>query len=330
MGEEVVPRRGAAYLGPTVQTASEDALRELLPPEVQKAALEAALREDLASGDLTSEHCIPERLSARGRLVAKQAGVIAGLPVFEGCLALCCQELKFEALVRDGERVSAGQLLARMAGDGQGLLVAERTALNFMQRMCGVATLTARFVELAAGRARILDTRKTTPGLRAFEKYAVRCGGGENHRFGLFDQAMLKENHFALCLASTEQGLASAEIAAEDSLQAVSARLRERLGPDTLMTVEARDESEAQAAVRGGADIVLLDNMSSERMGEIIPGLHELAEQRGRSLEIEASGGIDEARVAEVAACGVDRISIGALTHSAAALDLSLYLEPAS
>ncbi len=262
---------------------------------------------------MTSESALASGVPARARLVAKQAGVLAGLPVFERCFQLCDESMRFEADKSDGQRVAPGECFARVFGDARALLLAERTALNFMQRMCGIATLTAHLVELAQGGARILDTRKTTPGLRAFEKYAVRCGGGENHRFGLFDEVMIKENHVAL---------------AGSDVEALTAKVRAKVGPEVFMTVEARDAAEAEAAVRGGADVVLLDNMTPSAMQSLAPSLRELALSLGRTVQLEASGGIDESTLAEVAACGVDRISVGALTHSAPALDLSLYLEP--
>jgi nicotinate-nucleotide pyrophosphorylase (carboxylating) len=298
-----------------METARTDALSELLPPKVLDAAVRAAIAEDRRTGDLTSESALSEGVLAHARLVAKQPGVVAGLPVFERTFQLCDPNVEFESDKLDGERVVEGERIAQVRGDARALLLAERTALNFMQRLCGVATLTASFVELADGRARILDTRKTTPGLRAFEKYAVRCGGGENHRFGLFDEVMIKENHVAL---------------AGSDVEAVTRRVRGAVGDGVFMTVEARDSAEAEAAVRGGADVVLLDNMSPDEMRELTPVLRKLAASLERVVEFEASGGIDASTLAEVASSGVDRISVGALTHSAPALDLSLYLEPAS
>lgn len=264
-----------------------------------------------AFGDVTSDTAIAADRRARARLVAKADGVLAGLDVFARVFELCDREVRIERAARDGQRVAPQQELARLVGRARALLVGERTALNFVQRMSGTATLTAQYVARAGGRARILDTRKTTPGLRRFEKYAVRCGGGENHRFGLHDEAMVKNNHL--------------DLAGKD-LTAVLRELRAALGDDFVITAEARDEAEALAAVAGGADVVLLDNLPAARMHALCPRLR--AARAPRRLEIEASGGITLANVDAVAACGVDRISIGALTHSAPALDLSLYLEP--
>ncbi|MCC6409096.1 MAG: carboxylating nicotinate-nucleotide diphosphorylase [Planctomycetes bacterium] len=262
-------------------------------------------------GDVTSDGAIPADRPARAKLVAKAHGVLAGLDVFARVFELCDPSAKLERLARDGQRIAPKDELLRIHGRARALLVGERTALNFVQRMCGTATLTAEYVALAGGRARILDTRKTTPGLRLLEKYAVRCGGGENHRFGLYDEAMVKNNHL--------------DLAGKD-LTHVLRELRAKLGDDFVITAEARDEAEALAAVAGGADIVLLDNLTAERMRALCPRMRAAA--GARKLEIEASGGITLANLALVAQSGVDRISIGALTHSAPALDLSLYLEP--
>lgn len=275
--------------------------------------LRAALEEDLGRGDVTSESAVPEQARARASLVAKEAGVLAGSELFLGAFSLLDPAAVGRALVKDGERFERGARLAVVEGRARALLSAERTALNFVQRMCGIAARTRAIVDLAGGRVRVLDTRKTTPLLRRLEKYAVRCGGGENHRFGLDDEAMVKENHLEL---------------AGKPLGEVLAALRARLGPGVRITAEARDEAEALAGARGGADVVLLDNMSAAEMARLCPLLRRVERERGRALEIEASGGIDERTLDAVSRTGVDRISLGGLTHSARALDLSLDLEP--
>lgn len=274
--------------------------------------------ERRGAGDITSDNVVPAAARARARLVCKSHGRLAGLDVFARVVALCDPQARCELFARDGDSVAPGAVLARFEGSARSLLGAERTALNLIQRMSGVATVTARYVERVGGRARVLDTRKTTPNLRVFEKYAVRCGGGENHRFGLYDEAMVKNNHLDLA------GRGLAECLRD---------LRGAVGPAVRITAEARDEAEALAAVEGGADVVLLDNLSVERMRAVTPRLREVAARRvapsaGRALEVEASGGITLENIAAVAETGVDRISIGALTHSAPALDLSFYLEP--
>ena len=287
---------------------------EPLPSSIVDDVIRRALDEDLRTGDLTSESAVPEAARAHARLVAKQHGRIAGLAVFGRVFQLCDSTCEVELVAADGDACEPRQELARVHGNARALLAAERTALNLLQRMSGVATQTARFVELCEGRARVLDTRKTNPTLRAFDKFAVRCGGGENHRTGLYDEVMLKENHIEL---------------AGQPLAAVLRQVRETVG-DTRITCEARDETEARTAVEGGADVVLLDNMTPEILTALVPQLRELARSTGNDVELEASGGVNEDTIAEFSKTGVDRISVGGLTHSAPALDLSLYLEPAS
>jgi len=281
------------------------------------SVLRPALSEDRGGGDLTSITAVPEGARARARLFPKSAGVIAGLPVFARAFELCDPAARVTMIVEDGTRVERGQDLVIVEGSARALLTAERTALNFVQRMSGTATLTARYVDLAraAGMSpvRILDTRKTTPNLRRLEKYAVRCGGGENHRFGLFDEVMVKENHIEL---------------AGRPIEAVLTDLRRAVGASVRITCEARDEREAFAGVDGGADVILLDNMTPAEMARLCPILRARAAGHGRAVELEASGGIDERTIASVARSGVDRISVGAVTHSAPALDLSLDLHP--
>jgi len=284
-----------------------------LPAGAVDSLLEAALAEDRGAGDLTTEGAVPAGTRARAKLVAREDGVVCGLGLFARTFELCDSGAEVSLQRADGDRVSTGDEVASVRGDGRALLIAERTALNVLQRLSGIATQTAAYVELAAGRARILDTRKTTPLLRLFEKYAVACGGGENHRFGLFDEVLLKENHIDLAGRPIEEVLQD---------------LRRKVGDGVRMTAEARDPDEARAAVRGGADVVLLDNMTPAAMGALAPELRALAGESDRTIELEASGNINLETVSGVAACGVDRISVGALTHSVRALDFSLYLEP--
>lgn len=288
----------------------------VIDPIVRRALEEDCgrpLDESQRFGDVTSDSVIPADRRARARLVSKARGVVAGLDVFARVFTLCDPAAKVELAVRDGARVEDREVLARVEGRARALLVGERTALNFVQRLSGIATLTARYVERAGGRARILDTRKTTPNLRVFEKHAVRAGGGENHRIGLFDEAMVKNNHL--------------DLSGKD-LRELLTELRRKVGPELVITAEARDEREALDAANGGADVILLDNLAIERMTSLCPRLRAAA--GSRKLEIEASGGITLDNLDAVSKSGVDRISIGALTHSAPALDLSLYLEPLS
>jgi len=262
---------------------------------------------------VTSEGLLPAEVLAEARLVARDSGVLAGLDVFTRTFQLCDERVKFQVNARDGQRVEPDQELATLVGTARGMLLAERTALNLLQRMSGIATQTAQFVQEVGGQVRVLDTRKTTPGLRTLEKYAVRCGGGENHRFGLFDEAMIKENHLALAGCDLERALGL---------------LRQEVGPSMRITAEASDRNEASAALRGGADVILLDNFSPAELRELCPVLRQQSQELGTKVELEASGGIRLATVAAFAQTGVDRLSVGALTHSVQALDLSLYLKP--
>jgi nicotinate-nucleotide pyrophosphorylase (carboxylating) len=274
-----------------------------------------ALEEDLGSGDLTSQGLVAVAAQGVGRLIAKQDGILAGQDVFTCAFHSRDAEMTIRWKKNDGEALCKGEQVARLQGSGRALLEAERTALNFLQRMSGTATLTRSFVRAVQETpgARILDTRKTTPGLRLLERYAVRCGGGENHRFGLFDEAMIKENHVALAGKPLSEALCA---------------LRASVGSKTRICCEAETEEQARAAIQGGADVVLLDNFSPGDLREICPRLRVFAQESGRRVEFESSGGITLQTAAAFAASGVDRLSVGALTHSAPALDLSLLLEP--
>lgn len=283
--------------------------------ECMDALLRAALAEDVGTGDVTTEALDPGT-RAVGRLLARSAGVVAGLDVFVRVFELLSDDVHSRLLVTEGACVAAGDVVAEIEGPVTALLVGERTALNFVQRLSGIATTTRRFVDRVQGLARILDTRKTTPGLRRLEKRAVLAGGGENHRQGLFDEVMIKNNH--VDLAAKPGG---------SSMLELLAKLRARHGAGMRITAEARTEAEALQAVAGDADVVLLDNMSVAVMRALCPKLRAAAAGRDRPLELEASGAIDLDSVADVAATGVDRISIGALTHSAPALDLALRME---
>lgn len=288
-----------------------------------------ALREDLGEhGDVTGRVSVDPAQPGRARIVAKAAGVVAGTAPARAAFATLAAAAvasrddtdAFDVwTVADGTRVGVGDVVLRVQAPAAVILAAERTALNFLQRLSGIATAAAAFVDAVRGTgAQILDTRKTTPGLRALEKAAVRAGGGHNHRFGMFDQVLLKENNFALARPRTVEDVVRAAVAE-------SARL---LGPAVAVIAEARDASEARAAVTGGARVVLLDNFSpGPALRELVAGLRAQARQLGQSLAIEASGGMRLDNVRAFAECGVDRISIGSLTHSAPALDLSLLVE---
>lgn len=269
-------------------------------PEGWRAHAEQALAEDLGSGDLTAA-CFAESDRVQAEIEAQAPGVLCGV----GIAAFLLQAdpgVRGEVLASDGDTVAAGQAVWRGTGPAAFLLSRERTALNYLMMLSGVATFTRRFVEAVAGTgARIADTRKTAPGLRALQKYAVRCGGGVNHRFGLFDAAMIKDNHIAAC----------------GSVAGAVARLRENLPHTATIEVECASLEEVDDAVAAGADAVLLDNMSPEQIREIV------ARYRGRAI-LEASGGVTLETVRAIAETGVDIISVGALTHSAPALPLHM------
>ena len=277
----------------------------------------AALEEDLGEGgDLTSMLVIPPGRRAEGRIFARREGVVAGLPLAAAVFREVDGEIQVDCVLADGDRVAPGGDLLRLRGPARGILAGERTALNFLARLSGVATMTRRCVDLARPfGAAILDTRKTTPGLRLLEKYAVAVGGGVNHRRGLFDQVLLKENHFALAGAG-EGG---------EGYRRTVARAVQGGRP---VEAEARNREQALAAIEGGAAIILLDNMAAGEMKTAVTAGRELAGRLGRRVLFEASGGIGPENLADLAATGVDRISLGALTHSVRPLDLSLLLEP--
>jgi nicotinate-nucleotide pyrophosphorylase (carboxylating) len=267
-----------------------------------------ALQEDLGSGDLTGGTLLSDTLRATAELIIKQDGVLAGVQWLDVVLRKLDPQAEVALLAADGDRLRAGTVAATVTGNHRALVAGERTALNLIQRLSGVATLTARFVDAVAGtRAMIFDTRKTTPGLRAFEKYAVAAGGGANHRMGLYDEMMVKENHLRL------SGL---------SLADAIARLREA-HPDRRLTAEAEDVSEAEEAIKAGADVVLLDDFGLEEIRRVV-ALRGSSEEAVRKCQLEVSGGVSLDTVRSYAETGVERISIGALTHSAPALDVSL------
>ena len=265
-------------------------------------ALRAWLREDLGQGDLTSLLVVPEDIEGEAVILAKEGGVLAGLWVAERVFALADPRTAFAPLVAEGARVAEGTEVARVRGPLRGILAGERLALNLLQRLSGIATLTRAYVEALAGtKAQILDTRKTTPGLRALEKYAVRVGGGRNHRYGLFDGILIKENH----------------VRAAGGVGEAVRRAKARAPHYLKVEVEFRDLAELEEALEAGADLILLDNFPLE-------ALREAVRRVGGRVPLEASGNMTLERAKAAAEAGVDYVSVGALTHSAKALDLSL------
>ncbi|MDR0862383.1 MAG: carboxylating nicotinate-nucleotide diphosphorylase [Oscillospiraceae bacterium] len=264
--------------------------------------LRAALAEDIGTGDVTTTCCVPEDARSRGVFRAKESGVICGIGLIARVYALVSADVAVKPLVADGAHVAKGDIIAEIEGASRAVLTGERVALNVLQRLSGIATRTAQAVATVSGtRARIADTRKTTPGMRVLEKYAVRCGGGSNHRFGLSDGILIKDNHIA---------------AAGGITNAVNAA---RLNAPHTLKIEVEVETEAQLdeALAAGADIIMLDNMTIPQMAAAV------ARVAGRALT-EASGNMGDRDLREVAQTGVDIISIGALTHTVRAMDISL------
>ncbi|HEX6065294.1 MAG TPA: carboxylating nicotinate-nucleotide diphosphorylase [Longimicrobiales bacterium] len=270
--------------------------------------IDIALAEDKGAGDWTTRWVVPARTRAHARIVAKAEGVIAGLSIASAVFMRLDPRVEITSAVSDGGSVREGELVCTIRGPARTILTGERTALNFLQRLSGIATLTHRFVAAVAGtEAKILDTRKTTPGWRGLEKAAVKAGGGENHRFGLFDMVLIKENHIAIA-----GGVAEA-----------LKRVRDANTKGLRVEIEARNKDELRAALDAGCDMVLLDNMDVQAIRECV----RVVKQRAPQVQTEASGNMTLERVRAVAETGVDYISVGALTHSAVALDLSLLMQ---
>jgi nicotinate-nucleotide pyrophosphorylase (carboxylating) len=282
---------------------------EPLPAAEIRRAVALALAEDVGSGDVTTLAVVPESVQATAVVCAREPLVAAGIALAEAAFRELSPEVQITRAVEDGHRVTQGKPLLQVAGPARALLSAERVALNFLQHLCGIATLTAQFVDAIKGtRAQVLDTRKTTPGWRRLEKYAVTCGGGRNHRLGLFDMVLIKDNHLAALRNASPNAIA----AAVGQARAAYPRLKVEVEADTLEQVEQ--------AVAAGADMVLLDNMNPVQL--------RLAVQKCKDRALtEASGGVTLAGIRAIADTGVDFISVGALTHSARAVDIALDFE---
>jgi nicotinate-nucleotide pyrophosphorylase (carboxylating) len=284
-------------------------MRMKLSREEIRAVVKNALAEDIGGGDATTLATVPDTATAKAVMRAREPLVVAGLAFAGAAFHELSTVIEIEGLAKDGQRVNGDEILLKISGPARAILSAERVALNFVQRLSGIATLTAQFVDAVKGTpAQILDTRKTTPGWRRFEKYAVACGGGKNHRIGLFDMILIKDNHLA-ALQSEES----------NAITAAVRRAREKF-PDLKIEVEADTLEQVEQAADAGADIVLLDNMNPIQL--------RLAVQKvkGRA-KAEASGGVNLANVHAIAGTGVDFISIGAITHSARAVDIGLDFE---
>jgi nicotinate-nucleotide pyrophosphorylase (carboxylating) len=275
-----------------------------LDPALYREIVRRALAEDLGWGDVTTEAVVPSELRARGIILVKSACVIAGLDVAAEAFSQLDPGCVFERKRKDGERCEPNDIVAEVRGQAASMLTAERTALNFLQRLSGIATLTRRFVDASGGTITVLDTRKTTPTLRALEKYAVRAGGGTNHRGGLDDGVLIKDNHVRLAGGVAE---AVKRMKAGD--------------PEMPIEVEAQSLEQVYAAIAAGADLILVDNLP-------IDAIREAVKRVSGRAKIELSGGVTLDRIPELARTGANYVSVGALTHSAPAADLSFELEP--
>jgi nicotinate-nucleotide pyrophosphorylase (carboxylating) len=268
--------------------------------------IELALREDIGPGDITTDNLVGADALGNGFIVAKQELIVAGLEVAERVFRELSPQIAFDAQVDDGQRVQTGSVVARVDGSLRALLKGERTALNFLQRLSGIATLTRAYVDAVAGSGvTLVDTRKTAPGWRTLEKYAVRVGGARNHRMGLFDGVLIKDNHIAVA-----GGIARA-----------IETIRRHVSHLVKVEVEAATLEQVEAALTAGADVIMLDNMDVDQVRRAVAII-------GRRALVEVSGGVTRAGLAELARSGVDLISIGALTHSAVAVDVSMRIEP--
>ena len=266
--------------------------------------IETALIEDIGSGDITSDNLIAPDKKRKAYLLLKEGGIVAGLPIAELVFKKLDPDIKWYPKCEDGSRVKAGTNLVEFEGALRGLLTGERTALNFLQRMSGIATLTSKFVDrLKDTETKILDTRKTVPGLRILDKYAVRIGGGTNHRYGLFDMVIVKDNH----------------IKAAGSIKNAVAMIKPNIQPGIKIEVEAANLDQVEEALSAGADIIMLDNMTVAMM-------REAAKMVDGRVKIEASGSVRIDNIKEISETGVDFISVGALTHSVKTLDIGMYI----
>jgi nicotinate-nucleotide pyrophosphorylase (carboxylating) len=274
--------------------------------------IKQALKEDLGKGDITSLYTIDTKANGLALIMAKQEGVLAGIDVCREVFLRVDPEMTIELNKSDSQRVDVGEVVMNIQGKTRSILAAERTALNFLQHLSGIASLTARFVEAVNGtRAKILDTRKTTPGLRLLEKYAVACGGGQNHRMGLYDMVLIKDNH----------------IEAAGGVSAAIQLVRDGVRKNIKIEIEVQNLSQLEEAIALAPDVVMLDNMKPDMMAEACRMVWSSPARDKGLLRIEASGNVNLENIRRTAECGVDFISIGALTHSAPALDFSLRLK---
>ena len=283
-------------------TITFEPITEALSPETIDAIITSALAEDIGAGDVTTDAVIPGEMTCRGKIVCKEDGVIAGLSIAQRVFQMVDERIQFDAKTKDGEKVQEDQIVARLYGPARGILKGERVGLNFLQHLSGIATMTARFVKAVEGtKTKILDTRKTTPGLRGLEKYATRMGGAANHRMGLWDAVLIKDTHLAL-VGGISPALRAARKAYPDEAE---------------VNVEVSNAQELEQALADKAPRILLDNFSC---GQVRDAMQVI---RGRAI-VEVSGGVQVNNARAYALAGADYISVGALTHSAKALDFSM------
>lgn len=275
------------------------------PTEAALALIRLAIAEDVHTGDVTSLWTIPAEQKQKARLIAKGAGVLAGLPIIELVFKELKAPVELTLYKKDGDRVYSGELIAEIAGTTRALLTGERTLLNFIQQLSGVATITASYAEaLSLGATRVLDTRKTLPGFRALQKYAVLAGGGINHRMGLFDMVLVKDNHIAACGGVLE----------------ALAVVKKNNTAGLRVEIEVENLDDLNRLLHQGVDVIMLDNMDNKTMAQAV----EIVRKSGDPVKLEASGNMDLERLHEIAKIGLDYISVGALTHSVKALDISM------
>jgi len=291
-------------------------------PEKVDTLIQLAIQEDIGTGDITTENLIPNNLIVEGAFIAKECGIVAGLPVVEYFFSRLDKNIFYKQWVKEGTSVSKGETIAEIHGAARVLLSGERIALNFLQRLSGIATLTAQFVDRVKPlKTSIMDTRKTIPGWRYLEKYAVAVGGGVNHRMGLYDHVFVKDNHLDIIKNKLLFDASSHASAIEKAILA----LRQKIKKGILIEVETRTLGEVADALKAGADIILFDNMNIQQLKEAVMAVNDWKSARNTPLPLtEASGNITLENVRLVAQTGVNRISAGAITHSAKALDISL------
>lgn len=290
--------------------------------------IDLALTEDLGSAkpgeqlDVTTESVVPDNVRGAATFESRKHGIVCGVAVSELVIQRVNRDLTLEIIRRDGDPIQPGDAIAVLTGNAQDILIAERTCLNFMGRLSGISTLTGQFAKQVAGtKARVLDTRKTAPGWRRLEKYAVHCGGGTNHRMGLFDAVLIKDNHLAMMDSLTDQPMGEISIAVENSRKWI-AENADRLpnGKDTIIQIEVDRLDQFEKALACPVDIILLDNMTNEQLQEAVA----IRDKVNKKILLEASGGVNLETIGNIAKTGVDRISVGALTHSSVNLDIGL------